>query len=74
MAFLSWHRVQLALYCSAGSLSLLLLIGINNALDVAVSVTVQKRRADDKKPSVHGKEQTGSGARSVAAEQPLSSW
>jgi len=49
MAFLIWYRPQLALYCIAAALSSLLFIGIHNALDVAVSVTVQKQKDHDKK-------------------------
>jgi hypothetical protein len=44
MAFLIWYRMQLALYCVAAALTLLLFIGIHNALDVAVSVTAQKQK------------------------------
>ena len=33
MAFLIWYRLQLALYCIAAALTLLLFIGIHNALD-----------------------------------------
>lgn len=49
MAFLIWYRMQLALYCTAAALALLLFIGIHNALDVAVSVTVQNQKDRDKK-------------------------
>jgi hypothetical protein len=48
MAFLIWYRVQLTLYCTAAALGSLLVIGIHNALDVAVSVTVQKQKDLDK--------------------------
>jgi hypothetical protein len=48
MAFLIWYRLQLALYCVAAALTLLLFIGIHNAFDVAVSVTVQKQKDKDK--------------------------
>jgi hypothetical protein len=44
MAFLIWYRPQLALYCVAAALTLLLFIGIHNAFDVAVSVAVQKQK------------------------------
>ncbi len=47
MAFLIWYRQQLALYCVAAALTLLLFIGIHNAFDVAVSVTVQNRKDDN---------------------------
>ncbi len=47
MAFLVWYRLQLALYCIAAALTLLLLIGIHNAFDVAVSVTARKQKDDD---------------------------
>jgi hypothetical protein len=49
MAFLIWYRPQLALYCIAAALTSLLFIGIHNALDVAVSVTVQEQKDHDKK-------------------------
>jgi len=48
-AFLIWYRLQLALYCVAAALTLLLFIGIHNAFDVAVSVTVQKHKDDSKR-------------------------
>jgi hypothetical protein len=41
---LIWYRMQLALYCVAAALTLLLFIGIHNAFDVAVSVTAQKQK------------------------------
>jgi len=47
-AFLIWYRTQLALYCVAAALMLLLFIGIHNAFDVAVSVAVQKQTDDHK--------------------------
>jgi hypothetical protein len=47
-AFLIWYRLQLALYCAAAALTFLLFIGIHNAFDVAVSVTVQKQKDDNK--------------------------
>lgn len=50
MAFLIWYRLPLALYCIAAALTLLLFIGIHNALDVAVSVAVGKQK-DDEKPA-----------------------
>ena len=49
MAFLIWYRPHLALYGVAAVLTLLLFIGIHNALDVAVSAAVQKHRDDAKK-------------------------
>jgi hypothetical protein len=47
MAFLIWYRLQLAEYCVAAALTLLLFIGIHNAFDVAVSVTVQKQKDEN---------------------------
>jgi hypothetical protein len=47
MAFLIWYRKQLALYCVAAALTLLLFIGIHNAFDVAVSVAVQKKKDEN---------------------------
>jgi hypothetical protein len=48
-AFLIWFKLELVLYCIAASLMLLLFIGIHNAFDVAVSVTVQKQKDADKR-------------------------
>jgi hypothetical protein len=48
-AFLIWYRLQLALYCVAAALTLLLFIGIHNAFDVAVSVTMQKQKDNNKR-------------------------
>lgn len=48
-AFLIWYKVQLTLYCIGAALALLLFIGIHNALDVAVSVTVQKQKDNQEK-------------------------
>jgi hypothetical protein len=47
IAFLIWYRLQLALYGVAAALTLLLFIGIHNAFDVAVSVTVQKAKGQE---------------------------
>jgi hypothetical protein len=44
MAFLLWRQPQQTMYGIAASLTLLLFIGIHNAWDVAVSVTVQKKK------------------------------
>ena len=49
MAFFIWRRPQLTMYGIAASLTLLLFIGIHNAWDVAVSVTVQKKKDDPNK-------------------------
>lgn len=53
MAVLIWHHAQGSLYGIAAALLLLLFIGIHNAWDVAVSVTLQKRNEQ----SGPGKEQ-----------------
>lgn len=45
-AFLIWFRLQLALDCVAAALTMLLFIGIHNALDVAVSVTTGKQEGE----------------------------
>lgn len=47
MAFLIWYELRPTLYGVAASVTMLLFIGIHNALDVAVSVTMQKRKDDD---------------------------
>jgi hypothetical protein len=44
MAFLLWRQPQQTMYGIAACLTLLLFIGIHNAWDVAVSVTVQKQK------------------------------
>ena len=44
MAFLIWGHPQQSVYGIAASLTLLLFIGIHNAWDVAVSVTVSKQK------------------------------
>ncbi len=49
MAFFIWRRPQQTTYGIAASLTLLLFIGIHNAWDVAVSVTVQKKKDDPNK-------------------------
>jgi hypothetical protein len=43
-AFFIWREPKRSLYGVAASLTLLLFIGIHNAWDVAVSVTVQRRK------------------------------
>jgi hypothetical protein len=43
IAFLIWRQPQQSMYGIAGSLTLLLFIGVHNSWDVAVSVTVQKQ-------------------------------
>jgi hypothetical protein len=44
MAFLIRYRLQPTLYCIAAALTSLLLIGIHNAFDVAVSVAERKQK------------------------------
>lgn len=44
MAFLIWRQPQQTMYGIAASLTLLLFIGIHNAWDVAVSVTLQRKK------------------------------
>jgi len=48
-AFLIWYRLELALYCVAAALMLLLFIGIHNAFDVAVSLTIQKQKDNNQR-------------------------
>jgi hypothetical protein len=43
-AFLIWHRPEQSLYAIAASAALLLFIGIHNAWDVAVSISVRKQK------------------------------
>jgi len=44
MAFLIWHRPEQSLYGIAASSTLLLFIGIHNAWDVAVSISMRKQK------------------------------
>jgi hypothetical protein len=44
MAFLTWRRPEQSLYGIAASSALLLFIGIHNAWDVAVSISVRKQK------------------------------
>jgi hypothetical protein len=44
VAFCIWHRPRETLYGIAAALTLLLFVGIHNAWDVAVSVTMQKQK------------------------------
>jgi hypothetical protein len=43
-AFLIWHRAEQSLYAIAASSTLLLFIGIHNAWDVAVSISMRKQK------------------------------
>jgi hypothetical protein len=49
MAFFIWRQPQQTMYGIAASLTLLLFIGIHNAWDVAVSVTVERKKDDPNK-------------------------
>jgi hypothetical protein len=48
MAFLLWHDPRESMYGVAAALLLLLFVGIHNSWDVAVSVTAQNRKDEDK--------------------------
>lgn len=49
MAFLLWRRPRQAMYGVASALTLLLFVGIHNSWDVAVSVTMQKKKDEERK-------------------------
>ena len=49
MAFLVWRQPRQSMYGIASSLMLLLFIGVHNSWDVAVSVTIQKKKAEAEK-------------------------
>jgi hypothetical protein len=48
MAFFLWHEPRESMYGIAAALLLLLFVGIHNSWDVAVSVTAQNRKDEDK--------------------------
>jgi hypothetical protein len=48
MAFLLWREPRQSMYGIAAALLLLLFVGIHNSWDVAVSVTVQKKKDEEK--------------------------
>jgi hypothetical protein len=48
MAFLLWREPRGSMYGIASALLLLLFVGIHNSWDVAVSITAQKKKGDDK--------------------------
>jgi RsiW-degrading membrane proteinase PrsW (M82 family) len=48
MAFLLWREPRESMYGIAAALLLLLFVGIHNSWDVAVSVTAQKKKDEDK--------------------------
>jgi hypothetical protein len=48
MAFFVWRQPRQAMYGIGAALTLLLFIGIHNAWDVAVSVTIQKQQREEK--------------------------
>ncbi len=49
MAFLLWRQPRPSMYGIASSLVLLLFVGIHNSWDVAVSVTMQKKKDEERK-------------------------
>ena len=49
MAFFVWREPRESMYGIAAALLLLLFVGIHNSWDVAVSVTVQNRKEQEKK-------------------------
>lgn len=50
MAFFIWRQPQQSMYGVAASMTLLLFIGIHNAWDVAVSITLQKQKKQQNSP------------------------
>jgi hypothetical protein len=48
MAFLLWREPRGSMYGIAAALLLLLFVGIHNSWDVAVSITAQKKKEDEK--------------------------
>jgi hypothetical protein len=49
MSFLLWHLPRQSMYGIASSLMLLLFVGVHNSWDVAISVTIQKKKEEEKK-------------------------
>jgi len=49
MAFLLWRQPRQSMYGIASALTLLLFVGIHNSWDVAVSVTMQKKKEEERK-------------------------
>ncbi|MGA2396490.1 MAG: hypothetical protein ABSG30_00285 [Steroidobacteraceae bacterium] len=49
MAFLLWRQPRQSMYGIASALTLLLFVGIHNSWDVAVSVTLQKKKEEERK-------------------------
>jgi len=49
MAFLLWRRPRPAMYGIASALTLLLFVGIHNSWDVAVSVTMQRKKDEERR-------------------------
>ena len=48
MAFLLWHEPRESMYGIGAALVLLLFVGIHNSWDVAVSVTAQNKKDEEK--------------------------
>jgi hypothetical protein len=48
MAFFLWHEPRESMYAIASALLLLLFVGIHNSWDVAVSITAQKKKDEEK--------------------------
>jgi hypothetical protein len=49
MAFLLWRQPRQSMYGIASALTLLLFVGIHNSWDVAVSITMQKKKEEERK-------------------------
>ena len=49
MAFLLWRQPRQSMYGIASALTLLLFVGIHNSWDVAVSITMQKKKDEERK-------------------------
>jgi hypothetical protein len=48
MAFLLWRQPRYSMYGIAAALVLLLFVGVHNSWDVAISITAQKKKDEDK--------------------------
>jgi len=61
MAFLVWRQPRQSMYGIAAALTLLLFVGIHNSWDVAVSITMQKRKDEERKREDQGKREDKTG-------------
>lgn len=49
MAFLVWRQPRQSMYGIASALTLLLFVGIHNSWDVAISITMQRKKEEERK-------------------------